>query len=60
MTKDRKLMIRLPEEQHRAFRVRAAELDYSMAEIVRTLVDAWLEGKVKLDLPAKKGEQTEE
>lgn len=48
MDLDRKLLIRMSEEQHRAFRVRAAELGVPMSEIVRALVDLWLRGEVHL------------
>ena len=52
-------MVRMTEEQHKAVRVRAAELGQPIAEIVRTLLDAWLNGEVEIELPqrgAKKGE----
>lgn len=48
MAKERTLMVRLSEEQHRAVRVQAAELGISMAQIVRELLNAWLGGRVKL------------
>lgn len=50
MPRERKLMVRLTEEKHRAVRVRAAELGQPISEIVRYLLDLWLEGKVEINL----------
>ena len=41
-------MVRLPDDMHKALRVRAAELGIPMSEIVRELLEAWLEGRVEL------------
>ena len=48
MTPDRSLVVKLSDDMHRAFRVRSAELGIPMSEIVRDLIQAWLEGRVIL------------
>lgn len=48
MTPDRSLVVKLPDDLHRAFRVRAAELGVPMSEIVRDLLEAWLAGLIEL------------
>jgi hypothetical protein len=57
MDLDRKLMVRMSEEQHRALRVKAAEMNVPMAEIVRALVGRWLEGRARLPEVAGRGEK---
>ncbi len=60
MSEDRKLLIRMSEAQHKALRVKAAELGRPMAEIVRCLLDLWLEGKIELSKNEQKGETPRE
>ena len=55
MDLDRRLLIRMSEEQHKAFRVRAAELGVPMSEIVRALVELWLECEVQLPAVEQRG-----
>ncbi|MBN1220296.1 MAG: ribbon-helix-helix protein, CopG family [Anaerolineae bacterium] len=50
MSKERRLMVRLTEEQHKAVRVRAAELGKPVSEIVRAFFTAWLKNEVKVEL----------
>jgi len=42
-------MVRLTEAQHKAVRVRAAELGRPISEIVRELLDKWLDGRIDLE-----------
>jgi plasmid stability protein len=48
MAKERTMMVRMPEELHRAVRVRAAELGRPISEIVRALLTAWVTDKIEL------------
>jgi hypothetical protein len=57
MDLNRKLMVRLSEDQHRALRVKAAELNVPMAEIVRAPVKRWLEGRAQLPEVVRRGTQ---
>lgn len=47
VTEDRKMMVRISEELHRAVRVKAAELDRPVSEIVRGLLRQWVEGQIE-------------
>lgn len=51
MAPERKMMVRMPEELHRAVRVKAAELGRPISEIVRALLTAWVTGKTELPEP---------
>ena len=51
MAPERKMMVRMPEELHRAVRVKAAELGRPISEIVRALLTAWVTGKIELPEP---------
>jgi hypothetical protein len=42
------MMVRMTEEQHKSVRVKAAELGRPVSEIVRKLLDLWVEGKIDL------------
>lgn len=55
MTPDRSLVVKLPDDLHRALRIRAAELGIPVSEIVRALLRAWLDGR--LELPALKAKE---
>lgn len=48
--------IRMPEEQHNAFRSRCKETGVSMALIAEALVRAYVEGKVEVTVVASKCE----
>ena len=50
MTPDRTLFVKLPDDMHKALRVRAAELGIPMSEIVRELIETWLEGRINLSV----------
>ena len=54
MTPDKLLMVRLPDEMHKRLRVRAAELGVPMSEIVRSLLDAWLDEHITLPVEGSK------
>jgi len=43
-----RLSVPLTEEQHRAIKIKAAQVDLSQAEIARRLLFAWLCGDVQL------------
>jgi plasmid stability protein len=51
MTPERKLMVRVPDELHRAVRVKAAQLGRPISEIVRELLQAWVAGQIETPLP---------
>ena len=51
MAQERKLMVRMAEEQHKAVRVKAAELGRPVSEIVRDLLAMWVRGVVELPPP---------
>ncbi|MBE7467637.1 MAG: hypothetical protein HS114_00660 [Anaerolineales bacterium] len=53
-------MVRLTEEKHRAVRVRAAELGQPISEIVRYLLDLWLEGKVEINLTEREEKEEQD
>ena len=55
MTPDRVLYVKLPDDMHKALRVRAAEHGIPMSEIVRELIAAYLEGRITL--PPRKREE---
>jgi plasmid stability protein len=46
VTEERKMMVRVSEDLHRAVRVKAAELDRPVSEIVRGLLRRWVQGEV--------------
>jgi hypothetical protein len=48
MTPDRQLIVLVPDNKHRALRVYAVEHDTTVSEIVRRLIDLFLEGKIDL------------
>ncbi len=54
MTPDRTLVVKLPDDLHRAFRVRAAEKGVYMSDIVRGLIEGWLSEEVELPAPDTK------
>lgn len=56
MAQERKLMVRMTEEQHRAVRVKAADLGRPVSEIVRELLTGWVAGKIELPLEPDKDE----
>lgn len=48
MVMERKMMVRIGEELHRAVRVKAAELGRPISEIVRAFLRAWVAGEIEL------------
>ena len=48
MAQERKLMVRMTEDLHKAVRVKAAELGRPVSEVVRQLLRLWLAGEVEL------------
>ena len=50
MAQTRNIMVRVTEAQHKAVRVKAAELGCPVSEIVRALLDAWVAGDIVLQL----------
>lgn len=56
MPEERKLMVRVTEQLHRAVRVKAAELGRPVSEIVRAFLQAWVAGEI--ELPAPTGEKS--
>ena len=58
MTPERSMMVRMPDELHRAVRIKAAEIGRPISEIVRDLLQGWLAGQFELlspnDEPNKK------
>lgn len=58
MAQERKLTVRISEDEHRAARVKAAELGRPVSEIVRGLLTLWVQGKVSLpELGAEESDQ---
>jgi len=57
MAQERKLTIRISEEEHKAVRVKAAELGRPVSEIVRALLAGWVSGEI--ELPAENEEEAE-
>lgn len=47
MTEERKMMVRVSEDLHRAVRVKAAELGRPVSEVVRGLLRRWVEGEIE-------------
>jgi predicted HicB family RNase H-like nuclease len=47
VAEERKMMVRISEDLHRAVRVKAADLGRPVSEIVRGLLKQWVEGKVE-------------
>jgi predicted DNA binding CopG/RHH family protein len=58
MAQERKLTVRISEEEYRPVRVKAAELGRPISEIVRELLAGWVSGEI--ELPMKTKEKTEE
>ena len=54
---ERKIMVRVPEELHKAVRVKAAELGRPISEIVRQFLRAWVSGE--LDTPPSEKDANE-
>ncbi len=46
MGEERKMLVRVSEDLHRAVRVKAADLGRPVSEIVRGLLRQWVEGRV--------------
>lgn len=53
MDEDKKIMVRVPEELHKAVRVKAAELGRPISEIVRQFLRAWVSGELLTPPPEK-------
>ena len=51
MAQERKMMVRMTEQLHKAVRVKAAELGRPVSEIVRELLTSWIDGKIELSEP---------
>ena len=47
MVQERKMMVRMTEDLHKAVRVKAAELGRPISEIVRELLKAWVAGEIE-------------
>jgi predicted HicB family RNase H-like nuclease len=47
VSEERKMMVRVSEDLHRAVRVKAADLGRPVSEIVRGLLKRWIEGRVE-------------
>ena len=47
MVQERTMVVRMTEELHKAVRVKAAELGRPVSEIVRGLLDQWVEGEIE-------------
>lgn len=47
MRKDRKMMIRVPEDLHREARIKSAEFGRPLSEIVRQFLRAWVSGELE-------------
>jgi plasmid stability protein len=47
VTEERKMMVRVSEDLHRAVRVKAAELGRPVSEVVRGLLRRWVEGEIE-------------
>ena len=47
MEEQRRIMVRVSEDLHRAVRVKAAELGRPVSEVVRGLLRQWVEGKIE-------------
>ena len=60
MPRERKLMVRMTEAQHKAVRVKAAESGRPVSEIVRELLAAWVKGDIILPVPESEGESQEQ
>jgi plasmid stability protein len=54
MATERKMMVRMPEDLHRAVRVKAAEMGRPVSEIVREFLAAWAAGKIDLPTPEER------
>lgn len=48
MVQERRVMIRMTEELHKAVRVKAAELGRPVSEIVRALLSGWVSDEIEL------------
>ena len=46
--KRRSLMVRISDELHKSVRVKSAELDLSISEVVRRLLESWVTGAIEL------------
>lgn len=55
MTPDRSLVVKLPDDEHRALKAKAVELDATMSDIVRALVQGFLKGEIQVTLETLKG-----
>lgn len=51
MDEERRIMVRVSEDLHRAVRVKAAELGRPMSEVVRGLLRRWVQGEVETPAP---------
>jgi hypothetical protein len=58
MEEERRIMVRVSEDLHRAVRVKAADLGRPVSEIVRGLLRHWVDGK--LDTPSEEEGQLEQ
>jgi plasmid stability protein len=54
MARERMIMVRVPDELHKAVRVKAAELGRPISEIARGLLQAWVEGRIETPPPESK------
>ena len=47
MTEERRIMVRVSEDLHRAVRVKAADLGRPVSEVVRGLLRQWVDEKIE-------------
>ena len=47
MSEERRIMLRVSEDLHRAVRVKAADIGRPVSEVVRGLLRQWVEGKLE-------------
>ena len=57
MSEERRIMLRVSEDLHRAVRVKAADIGRPVSEVVRGLLRQWVEGK--LETPSEEEGQLE-
>jgi predicted HicB family RNase H-like nuclease len=57
---DHKMTIRIPRELHKAAKVKAAESDVTLSEVVREFLRMWMAGQIELPSQAKEEEESQE
>lgn len=54
MSRERKILVRVSEDLHKAVRLKALEQERYVSEIVRELLEAWAAGKIELPTPEER------